>query len=99
MNLVVVVVVGLTNFVLCGFSLVAASSYSSCGDFSLRWLLLLQSTRGCLGSVVVAHWLSCSAACGIFPEQGLNSCPLHWEADTEPLDHREVPIILYNNKA
>ena len=24
------------------------------------------------GSVVVAHWLSCSKACGIFPDQGLN---------------------------
>ena len=25
---------------------------------------------GCAGSVVVAHGLSCSAACGIFPDQG-----------------------------
>ena len=30
------------------------------------------------GSVVVMHRLSCSAACGIFPDQGLNLCPLHW---------------------
>ena len=35
----------------------------------------LQST----GSVVVAHGLSCSAACGIFPDQGSNPCPLHWQ--------------------
>ena len=34
------------------------------------------------GSVVVAHGLSCSAACGIFPDQGLNPCPLHWHADS-----------------
>ena len=34
------------------------------------------------GSVVVAHRLSCSAACGIFPVQGLNPCPLHWQADS-----------------
>ena len=34
------------------------------------------------GSVVVAHGLSCSAACGIFPDQGLNPCPLHWQADS-----------------
>ena len=26
----------------------------------------------------MAHRLSCSAACGIFPDQGLNPCPLHW---------------------
>ena len=23
-----------------------------------------------------------------FPDQGLNSCPLHWQADFQPLDHR-----------
>ena len=38
----------------------------------------LQST----GSVVVAYGLSCSAACGIFPDQGSNPCPLHWQADS-----------------
>ena len=30
----------------------------------------------------MAHGLSCSAACGIFPDQGLNPCPLHWQADS-----------------
>ena len=34
------------------------------------------------GSVVVAHGLSCSAACGIFPDQGSNPCPLHWQVDS-----------------
>ena len=66
-----------------------------CVVFSLRWLLLLRSTgsrhvgsvavaRGLqsTGSVVVAHELSCSAACGIFRDQGLNPCPLHWQADS-----------------
>ena len=28
-----------------------------------------------MGSVVVARGLSCSVACGIFPDQGLNPCP------------------------
>ena len=32
-------------------------------------------------SVVGAHGLSCSAACGIFPDQGLNPCPLHWQVE------------------
>ena len=28
----------------------------------------------------MAHGLSClAAACGIFPDQGLNLCPLHWQ--------------------
>ena len=34
------------------------------------------------GSVVVAHGLSCSSACGIFPDQGSNPCALHWQADS-----------------
>ena len=34
------------------------------------------------GSVVVVHRLSCSAACGIFPDQGTNPCPLHWQVNS-----------------
>ena len=34
------------------------------------------------GSVAVAHRLSCRVACGIFSDQGLNPCPLHWEVDS-----------------
>ena len=34
------------------------------------------------GSVVVAHGLSCSAACGIFPDQGSNPCLLCWQVDS-----------------
>ena len=35
--------------------------------------------------------LSCSAACGIFPDQGSNPCPLHWQADSQPLHHQGSP--------
>ena len=38
----------------------------------------LQSTA----SAVVAHGLSCSTACGIFPDQGPSPGPLHWQADS-----------------
>ena len=34
------------------------------------------------GSVIVAHGLSCSTACGIFRDQGPNLCPLHWQEDS-----------------
>ena len=37
---------------------------------------------GMWASVVVAHGLSCSAACGIFLDQGSNPCPLHWQVDS-----------------
>ena len=43
------------------------------------------------GSVVVVHGLSCSAACGIFLDQGSNPCPLHWQADSQPLHHQGSP--------
>ena len=33
-------------------------------------------------SVVAVQGLSCPAACGIFPDQELNLCPLHWQADS-----------------
>ena len=31
-------------------------------------------------AVVLVHGLNCPMACGIFPDQGLNLCPLHWQA-------------------
>ena len=78
-----------------GFSLVVASgghSSSRCAGLSLSRPLLLRSTGSrCAGSVVVAHRLSCSAACGILPDQGLNPCPLHWQADSQPLRHQGSP--------
>ena len=46
-----------------------------CMGFSLWCLPLLWST----GSVVVAHGLCCSKACGIFLEQGSNLCALNWQ--------------------
>ena len=62
-------------------SLVAASgghSSSRCAGLSLSWPLLLWSTSSRrAGSVIVAHGPSCSAACGILPDQGSNPCPLH----------------------
>ena len=35
--------------------------------------------------------LSCSAACGIFPDQGLNLCLLHWQVDSLSLNHQGSP--------
>ena len=78
-----------------GLSPVVASgghSSSRCTGLSLSWSLLLRSTGSrCAGSVVVAHGPSCSVACGIFPDQGSNLCPLHWQADSQPLCHQGSP--------
>ena len=35
-----------------------------------------------VGSVVVAHGFSCPTVCGIFPDQGSNLRPLHWQVDS-----------------
>ena len=33
------------------------------------------------GSAATMYGLSCSEACGIFLDQGLNQCLLHWQVD------------------
>ena len=81
-----------------GLSPVVASgghSSSRCAGLSLSRPLLLRGTGSRrAGSVVVAHGSSCSAACGILPDQGSNPCPLHWQADSQPLRHQGSPILL-----
>ena len=37
------------------------------------------------------HGLSCSAACGVYLDQGSNLCPLYWRADSYPLCHKGSP--------
>ena len=105
MYLFLVAVLGLCCCV--GFSLVAESGGCSsygvqaschsgffcCGTRALRHIgsavvaLMLQS----IGLAVVAHRLS-SAACGIFWDQGLNLCLLHWQVDSLPLCHQGSPM-------
>ena len=73
-----------------------------CVGFSLRWLLLLQSTgsRTCglssCGSWALEHRLSScwSAARGIFLDQGWNTCLLLWQVNSLPLSHLGSPDIL-----
>ena len=81
-----------------GLSLVAASGGHSswwCTGLSLSRPLPLRSTGSRrAGSVIVAHGPSCSAACGIFPDQGSNPCHLHWQADSQPLRHQGSPLEL-----
>ena len=82
-----------------GLSLVVASwghSSSQCTGLSLSRPLLLRGTGfRRAGSVIVAHGPSCSAACGIFPDQGPNLCPLNWQADSQPLRHQGSPHKLF----
>ena len=82
-----------------------ARAFSSCG----KWGPLFIAVHGPLtiaASLVAEHRLqmrrlsncgsraSCSAACGIFPDQGSNPCPLHWQADSQPLRHQGSPGLI-----
>ena len=85
-----------SSFLCEGFSPGVASgghSSSLCAGLSPSRPLLLRSTGSRrAGSVIVAHEPSCSVACGIFPDQGSNPCPLHWQADSQPLHHQGSPV-------
>ena len=50
---------------------------------------------GRAGSVTVAHGLSCPLTCGIFLDEGLNLCLLHWQVYSSPLDHLGNPYNLF----
>ena len=72
-------------------------SSSRCAGLSLSWPLLLRSTGSRrAGSVIVAHGPSCSATCGILPDQGSNPCPPHRQADSQPLRHQGSPLIHFS---
>ena len=88
-----------------GFSLVTANEGYS--PVVVRWLVLFQGTgsrhmgfSSCrtqaqsTRSVAAVHGLSCSAACGIFPDQGSNLCPLRWQADFYSLYYQGSPTCL-----
>ena len=64
------------------------SGFSSHGHFSCC---------GARASVVVALGLSCPAAWGIFPDQGLNLCPLLWRANFAPLTITEALQVQFCN--
>ena len=79
-------------FFLASLSLLGwAQAFSHWGEQGLLFLVvyglftvvasLVEHTLGCVG------FSSCSS-CGIVPDQGSNPHPLHWWADSEPLDHQ-----------
>ena len=77
----------------CRVSLIVASEGSSAVRRLLIAVASLVWSTGSrrTGSVVVAHRLSRPMACGIFPDQGSNPCPLHWQVDALSPDHQGSP--------
>ena len=65
---------------------------------SLLWPLPLRSTGSrCAGSAAMAHGPSRAVARGILPDRGTNPCPLHRQADSQPLRHQGSPENLFLN--
>ena len=62
-----------SGFSCCRTQALEHTAFSSCSI----WAPQLQHLSSRAVSIVVAHRLSCSTACGIFPDQESNSCPLH----------------------
>ena len=69
--------------------------FSRCGAWAQQsWLL----GPGAQASIAVARGVSYSSACGIFPDQGSNPCPLHWQVDYLPLSCQGNPANLLFKK-
>ena len=75
------------------------STFSSCSAWtSCCFSCWRAQALGRMGSVVVAHGLSCPMAYGIFLDQGSNLCPLHWPWILNHGTAREVhSIITFNH--
>ena len=70
-----------------GFSLLKVSGGYSLDAVPGLFVVVLSLVAGgqaisMQSSVIVAHRLSCSEACGIFLDQELNPCPLHCKVDS-----------------
>ena len=81
---------GLLQLQCTGFSLwgLLTAGASHCGGFSCCRTQAL----GVQASVAVARGLSCPTAHGILPDQGSNSCPLHWRQLLNHWTTREVRV-------
>ena len=60
----------------------AAAALSQAASHCSRFSCCGAQALGPQALAIVAHGLSCPTACGIFPDQGSNSCPLHHKVDS-----------------
>ena len=75
-----------------------ARAFSSCGKRGPLFIAVCGPLT-IAASLAAEHRLSnCGSRAqplrgsGIFPDQGSNPCPLHWQADSQPLHHQGSPI-------
>ena len=68
-------------------------AFSSCGKRGQLFVAVYRLLAA-VASGVMEHRLSCSTACGIFPDQGLSPWPLHWQPDSYALYHQGNPRVV-----
>ena len=73
----------------CGVLSSHCGGFSCCGAQALGHVgsVVMVPRLWDTGSVVVAYGLSCSAACGIFLDEGSNPHLLRWQVDSLSLSH------------
>ena len=81
-----------------------ARAFSSCDERGSLFITV-HGPLTVAASPVVEHRLQMHrlSSCGsraqplrgmwVFPDQGSNPCPLHWQADSQPLRHQGSPIV------
>ena len=93
---VFVAALGLLFTVVCGLLIAVSCLIVDCGVWASHLSVFSYCGAQAVespGSVVAVYGLCCSAACGIFPDQGSNPCPLHWQADSKPLNLQGSPLL------
>ena len=74
----------------CGAQALGCAGFHSCSKWARElWLVGSRVQAQLLWHVVLSY----SSACGIFPDQGSNPCPLHWQTDSYSLRTREIPFV------
>ena len=78
---------GLTELLIISFDFFLSLFVFSCTGSSLlhAGFLRVMASKG--------DSLSCSAACGIFPDQGSDPYPAHWQVDSLTLGNQGSPLI------
>ena len=67
------------------------SAVAACGSQGTKGQQLQPAALRALGFSSCGNRLSCSMACEMFLDPGLNPCPWHWQVDSYPLCHRGSP--------
>ena len=89
---------GLLFAATCGLLIVVASLVGRAGAAGTRASVAASHRLRSYGALALEHGLRYSVACGIFLDQGLNLCPLNWQADSFPLCCQGSPTRNFNMK-